>query len=268
MSILTVEDLVVSYGGVRALDGVGLRVEAGTIEGIIGPNGSGKTTLVNAIMGAVRTRAGTIEFDGHQLARVPVHGRRRLGLARTFQNLSLSEALTVEENLRIGGHSLGLRGKELAAELRDVAELFGIASVLGREVVVLPYGVRKYVELARAFIGRPKLVVLDEAAAGLNSHAKARLAELLRVAVGDGGTSLIVIEHDLDFLGQLVDSATVLTDGHVVTSGTLEEVVRNEMVREAYLGAARTTADPGQDTTDPAPPQRSPRSPRSETQSS
>jgi branched-chain amino acid transport system ATP-binding protein len=245
MTNLAVHELSVSYGGVRALDGVSFEVAPGSVQGIIGPNGSGKTTLVNAVMGAVRPRAGTIEFDGVRLDRMSVHRRRRSGLSRTFQNLSLSEALTVEENLQVGAHVLGLRRAALTEEIGRVAEIFGITSVLRRDVVVLPYGVRKYVELARAFLGRPRLVILDEAAAGLNSQAKTELAGLLReTARSDPDLSLVVIEHDMDFLGKLVDVAIVLADGHLLASGTLAEVISTDEVRDAYLGVGRAAVQP------------------------
>lgn len=240
-AMLTVSHLSVSFGHVTALDDVSLSVEPGTISGLIGPNGSGKTTFVNAVMGQVKTSAGTLEIDGVRLDSLPSHRRRAQGITRTFQNLELSEALTVRETLEVAMYPLHPGRKELKEEVDRCATMFRLEPLLAEAIGRLPYGIRKQVEVARALLGSPKLVILDEAAAGLNPQAKTELADILLASHEAGRFAVLVIEHDMAFLQQLVSSVTVLDAGHVVATGTFDEIMRHEGVREAYLGVGLTS---------------------------
>src|SRR3981189_1434596 len=195
MQMLAIEGITVRFGGVVALDQVGFDVARGTICGLIGPNGAGKTTLFNCLSRLYRFDAGTIRFEGQSLTRYPVHRIAPLGIGRTFQNLALFRTLTVRENIMIGGHCRSRGGffanavalplvrreeRVLQGRAAELAEFLGLASVAERAVADLPFGTQKRVELARALAAEPKLLLLDEPAAGLNHEEVGALGALLR----------------------------------------------------------------------------------------
>ncbi|TMD64095.1 MAG: ABC transporter ATP-binding protein [Chloroflexi bacterium] len=253
---LDVADLTVRFGGVLALDGVSLKVEANEIHGIIGPNGAGKTTLFNAVCGFLRPARGTIRYRGQALLGTAPHQLARLGIARTLQSLGLWPGLTVLENLLVGSRVrpnffaslLAMpRADRLEWRLREqatqVLDELGIASVADAHPAALPYGLQKRVILARALMAEPELLLLDEPASGLSAGEIERLAELvgrLRQRM-----SVVVVEHHVDLVMAISQRIHVLNFGHVIASGTPQEIRGNQQVSAAYLGEDVKTAEGG-----------------------
>lgn len=253
MALLSVSGLVKVFGGLRAVDGLDLVVEEKQIHSLIGPNGSGKTTALNLLSGVYTPTEGTIEFGGQTLGRWKPHRLVRLGMARTFQNIRLFRELTVAENVMIGCHSwtsagflgavFGARAEEArirqrSAELLELVGLEGDAAHLARN---LPYGRQRLLELARALAGNPRLLLLDEPAAGLNTSETEELSQLLR-RLRDRGLTLLLVEHDMGMVIPLSDRVTVLNFGRKISEGSPAEIQRDERVIEAYLGKAEKIA--------------------------
>jgi sulfate-transporting ATPase len=242
-TVLAVESLRVTYGGVVAVDGVSFSVRKGSITGLIGPNGAGKTTAMDALCGFVE-HGGVVALEGSSLAGLPPHRRARRGLGRTFQGLDLCDDLTVEENVVIGQHVAG-RDR---AHLAETLELLDLAPLRERNVRELSQGRRQLVSVARALAGRPTLLLLDEPAAGLDSTETAWLADRLR-AVRDGGVSILLVDHDMGLVLGLCDEVVVLDYGRLLAAGPPEGIRSDPAVRAAYLGegavpAATTMAVP------------------------
>ena len=251
MSLLRVDDLSLWFGGVRAVDGVSLAVEAGEVFTIIGPNGAGKTTVINMISRLLTPRTGRIVFDGQDMLALPAHAVIARGVARTFQNLELFEHATVMQNLLLGRHahrSTTLLSEMLflprvrAAERRHRESVEAVIDFLDlhrhRDSVVagLPYGVRKIVELGRALSAEPRLLLLDEPAAGLNPEETEDLAFWIEDMVADLGVTILMIEHDLALVNEVSDRVLVMNQGQAIARGTPEAVQREPAVIEAYLG--------------------------------
>ncbi len=250
MGLLHIDEASVSFGGVRALEMVSLIIEKGEIVSIIGPNGAGKTTLFNAISGFTHLDSGKISFDGGDITREPPHGVVRLGIARTFQNLRLFSRLTVAENVNIAQHSrtrsgvwaalLNSRGSrserravlELTADLLAAVGLAGQADTLAGD---LPYGDQRRVEIARALATRPRLLLLDEPAAGMNYAEVQDLLGLIQGVRGRGIT-VAMVDHDLRAVMAISDRVVVLDYGRKIADGRPGEVRRNPAVLRAYLG--------------------------------
>ncbi|WP_285692604.1 ABC transporter ATP-binding protein [Actinomadura sp. NBRC 104412] len=252
--LLVVEGIGVGFGGVTALRDLSFSVAEGTVHALIGPNGAGKTTAFNCITRTQRPQSGQIRYRDLSLLRVPPARLPKLGIMRTFQHPQLCPSLTVIENVLLGHHSRtevgwlpwitrspGARREERAAteEGYEILRALDLADLAEHEADRLPYAALKRVELARALMGRPRLLLLDEPAAGLTTEDVERFGDTLLRLNREQGITILVIEHNLTFVGRLADTVTVLVDGHVVAEGTLAEVREIPIVREAFLGKVR-----------------------------
>jgi branched-chain amino acid transport system ATP-binding protein len=224
--VLSARGVSVSFGGVRALVDVDLDVPEGKLVGLIGPNGAGKTTFIDAITGFVRSR-GTVELAGRNLSGLPPHERARSGLARTWQASELFDDLTVGEHVTVVGQR----------ETDETLAIVGLESVVDKLPAQLSQGERKLVGVARAMAAAPSVICLDEPAAGLDTTESERLGRQLRQVV-DGGTAMLLVDHDMGLVLSVCDVITVLEFGEVIATGTPEEVRRDRRVVEAYLGTA------------------------------
>jgi branched-chain amino acid transport system ATP-binding protein len=245
VSSLEVRDLGVSFGGVRAVDGVTLTVAEGTLTGLIGPNGAGKTTLLDACTGFVSAR-GQVHLSGERVDGLPPYRRARRGLVRTFQSLDLFDDLTVAGNVAAGmpsatprrwWHQLRRMPTADAPAVRDALRTVGLADSGDLFPGQLSQGRRALVALARALVAEPGILLLDEPAAGLDTHESEELGALLE-AIRDRGTTLFLVEHDMGLVLGHCDHVHVLDGGRLLASGTPEEIRNNADVRAAYLGEA------------------------------
>jgi branched-chain amino acid transport system ATP-binding protein len=239
-AILRVEGVTKRFGGLVALDGVTFAVRPGEITGVIGPNGAGKTTLFHVISGLLPATAGRVYFQGRVISDSPPHVISRLGLARTFQVVRPFPGLTVLENLTVGGlgNRVFDRGTELAearARATEVAARVGLLPVIDRHATVLPHGSLKRLEIGRAIMTRPSLLLLDEPFAGLGGYEIADVARLVQ-ELSASGMTLIIIEHKLRVLMRLVARVIVLNFGRQIGDGTPREIGADPVVQEAYLG--------------------------------
>jgi branched-chain amino acid transport system permease protein len=243
--VLSVEGLAKHFGGLKALDGVNIKVRRGTVHALIGPNGSGKSTFINVVTGLYRPTAGKIAFAGRDITGFAPHQRNRAGLARTFQNIRVFKGMTVLENVMVGAERAGtdvahdpaaVTARALAA--LDFVELRGDAH---RMVGTLSYGHQRYVEIARALAASPEMLLLDEPAAGLNMTEKHELGVLLQRLKGHGLT-ILIIDHDMALVEQVADHITVLNFGRHIADGTPQSVLTHPDVIAAYLGEPKREA--------------------------
>jgi len=238
------------FGGLTALEEISFRVAKGSITGIIGPNGAGKTTLFNVATGIYPPSRGAVLLDGKDISALPPERRARLGLVRTFQNIELFGKMTVLENVMVGLHTQSSSGffscafrmpwqKSEERRVRDKAKEWlafaGIAEIEGVEAGTLSFGKGRLLEIARAMALEPKLLLMDEPAAGLNSSETAELAELIK-RIRDLGVTVALVEHDMDLVMDICDALVVLNLGTMLAQGTPREIQDNQAVVTAYLG--------------------------------
>lgn len=250
MTLLVVQSLSKNFGGIQALQEVSFEVKAGEILALIGPNGAGKTTCFNVINGLLPATSGGVFLEGRELTGLPPYRRARLGLARTFQNIQLFGGMSVLENVMTGGHlgqNVGVLAaffplpwvKQAETRVREQAEawleLVGLADKADRPADTLAYGDQRRLEIARALAQNPKILLLDEPAAGLNPRETEELGGLL-LKLRDLGITLLVIEHDMNLVMGLSQRIVVLDQGRVIAEGPPREIRRHPRVIEAYLG--------------------------------
>lgn len=259
MSLLSIQHLRHEFGGLCALDDFNLLLEPGEIQGIIGPNGAGKTTVFNVITGIYRAVAGNILFNGEELVGKPAYRINRLGVARTFQNIRLFKSLTVFDNVRIAWfgrmryspvealtHALRFSsGENQATESTwQLLEKFGIAAHAAELAGSLPYGLQRRVEMARAMMTKPRLLLIDEPAAGMNPQEIETLMTFIRWLRTEFSVTILLIEHQMRLVTGICERVTVLDFGATISAGTPEQVQTDPRVMEAYLGTVAAGTNP------------------------
>ena len=240
MALLETHDVVVAFGGNRALDEISLEVAEGTVTGLIGPNGAGKTTMFNVITGLLSPGDGNVLLDGKDITKLPPHKRAQRGLARTFQRLELFTSLTVRDNIQVAGeirNHWGLGDNiDASAEADRIIELVGLTEVADREVSEIPTGTARVVELGRALMTKPRVLLLDEPASGQTEQETHAFGQLLR-RLCDDGLAICLVEHDMALVMEVCEVIHVLDYGRMIAVGTPDEIRTNQAVIDAYLGA-------------------------------
>jgi branched-chain amino acid transport system ATP-binding protein len=243
MALLEVRGANVRFGGHAAVRDVDLDVDAGAVTGLIGPNGAGKTTLFNVITGLQETVGGRVLLSGQDLSGAKAHVRARRGIARTFQRLEVFGSLTARENIltaaeiRRSWSREGRRRASVHDEVEDLIDLVGIRAVADERVDAMPTGLARLVELGRALATRPKVLLLDEPASGLDDAESESFAQLL-VQLAEGGMAVLLVEHDVHLVMRVCHHLYVLDFGAILASGTPAEIQGNQAVLDAYLGSA------------------------------
>ena len=251
-ALLDIISLSKEFGGVRAVQDVSFSVEAGTVYSVIGPNGAGKTTLFNLVTGVYTPSAGEIRLAGENVTGLEAHALARKGMARTFQNLQICMNMSALENVMVGAHltldrnlikamlrfpSLRRADAALADKARDLMRYVGLEGWLDADAAAMPYGALKRLEIARALAGSPRILFLDEPAAGFNPKETAEVAALIR-KIADGGVTVVLVEHDMKMVMNISDRILVLNYGRKLAEGSAREVRADPEVIAAYLGKA------------------------------
>jgi len=251
MALLQVQDLSIHFGGVKAVQNVSFSIDAGIVYSVIGPNGAGKTTLFNLITGVYKPTTGTIRLDGETIQGLAPSELAARGVARTFQNLQVCMNMSAIENVMVGAHlrldrnllkaalrwpALRRRDAELRAEAAELMRFVGLESYVDARADALSYGVLKRLEIARALAMKPRMIFLDEPAAGLNPKETLEVDALVR-RIADSGVTVVLVEHDMKMVMNLSDRILVLDYGQKLAEGTAAEVRANPNVIAAYLGA-------------------------------
>jgi branched-chain amino acid transport system ATP-binding protein len=248
-SLLDARGVTKRFSGIVALDHVDIAVDAGERVGLIGPNGAGKTTLFNCLLGVLRTDGGTVTFDGSDVTRLPVHRRARRGIGRTFQRIELFPDSTVREHLLVAERvrrgdgrlwkdlvGLGRPQPDEVARCDEVLELLGLGDLAGEPIERLSLGKGRLVEVGRALMTDPKLLLLDEPSSGLDRAETAALAETLRRVQAEHGFAILLVEHDIDLVSSFTTRSYLLDFGKVLTDGPTAGVMASDQMRAAYLG--------------------------------
>jgi branched-chain amino acid transport system ATP-binding protein len=247
--LLSLRNVSKSFGGIHAVHDISFEVHRGESVGLVGPNGAGKTTLFNCVCGQLRNEEGEILFQGTSLSSLPTFKRARLGIGRTYQKVEVFTDMSVRDHLIVAERSrrgdgrlwkdlLNMSGvtKEESANVDATLELVGIASFAETSVNALGLGHCRLVELARALAAEPKILLADEPSSGLDIHETAEVAAVLRTVQRERGTAILLVEHDLSMVGEVVDRTVVMDLGSMLAQGTFDEVMANPVVRQAYLG--------------------------------
>jgi len=236
-NVLEIRDLCKSFAGLKAVDTVSFSLKSGEILGLIGPNGSGKTTLINVVTGLLPATSGRIIIDGTDVSRAKAHRVAKAGLARTFQTIRLFHELTVLENVEVAAVAQGRSRRAAVGIAADLLVELGLSQWAGRLAGELSFGHQRRLEIARALAMRPKFVLLDEPAAGLNEEESDEMLALLRGIPSEKGVGMLVVEHDMRLMMNLCDRLHVLNYGRTIAEGTPAEVRGNAEVVAAYLGS-------------------------------
>lgn len=251
MPLLEVKHLGISFGGLRAVDDFNLSIEQGELYGLIGPNGAGKTTVFNLLTGVYKASTGTFSLDGQSMTHKSPIQINKAGIARTFQNIRLFGKMTVLDNVKAGLHNFTDYGtfagifrlpsyfrqeRERNAEAMKLLEVFGLDGMADLYAKNLPYGGQRKLEIARALATHPKLLLLDEPAAGMNPNETAELMDMIRLVRDQFKVSILLIEHDMKLVAGICERLTVLNFGTELASGQTSEVLKNPEVIKAYLG--------------------------------
>lgn len=247
MPLLETSGVKVKFGGNVALDDVSISVEPASITALIGPNGAGKTTLFNCITGLQSLSGGRVSFNGRDVTRLAPHKRTRMGLARTFQRLELFTSLSVRDNVRVAGEirnrwSFRTTRIDPRAETDRVLALVGLTGVADREVGEIPTGQARVVELARALMIQPTLLLLDEPASGQTEEETEQFGELLRTLVREDGLGICLVEHDMSLVMKVSETIHVLDFGRIIASGNADEIRNDPAVIDAYLGSPESVS--------------------------
>ena len=250
MSLLAVDSLTKAFGGVRAIDDLSLAIRPGAIHSIIGPNGAGKTTLFNLVTGIYRPDRGAVTMDGADITAAPAHRMAALGLSRTFQNLQIFFNMSALENVMVGMHrhcdhrflpamlrlpGISRRDGEIAERAAELMRFVGLGDYVGAAADSMPYGALKRLEIARALAAEPRLLLLDEPAAGLNPAETAEIDDLIQ-KIGETGVTVVLVEHDMKLVMGVSEHILVIDNGRLLAEGTGAEIRHNPDVVAAYLG--------------------------------
>ena len=240
--MLELNGLSKTFAGVKAVNNVSLCIEAKEVRGLIGPNGAGKSTLVNLISGLLKQSAGSLKLDGTLLDGLAAPKRAQMGIGRTFQNLRVFPSLTVQQNIEVAQSTIRAGGPKHEKFVQNAIAKFNLTDRLNMRAGNLAYGYLRRLEIVRALALQPKIIMLDEPAAGMNEHETKVLAEALRWLRQQSDCAMLVIDHDLKFIMALCDNITVLNMGSVIADGKPNEVANNRQVIDAYLGEDHTIA--------------------------
>jgi branched-chain amino acid transport system ATP-binding protein len=254
--LLVAEDVQVRFSGITALDAVSLTVNEQEIVGLIGPNGAGKTTLFNCLFGTQRLNGGVVRFAGNDIGSLPTHQRARRGIGRTFQRIELFSGMTVREHLLVAERSrrrkgafwrdllgIGRATADENARITATLDLLGLTRDAARPIEALSLGHGRLVEVGRALMTEPRLLLLDEPSSGLDRNETRSLTDTLRVVHQERGAAMLLVEHDIDMVLELVERIYVLDFGTLIAEGPADEVMNDSRVREAYLGSMSNTGE-------------------------